>query len=381
MRGRVLVFDGKMPTPDQDSGSASTFFCLRVLAEAGFEVNFAPHNLLRSGRYADALNRLGVNTLTMPRWWSIKSVVRKMAPRSDVVLLYRSVVADRIFEYIRRAAPSTRIVFHPVDLSFLRLQRQAHVSGDKALAEMAQATCVTELGWIARADRTIVVSALELELLRELQPDARVEHIPILRDSPLDEWSPHKHETGFQARRDFLFLGNFDHMPNVDGVLWFVREVWPLMQARGFRDRFIIAGAKITREIADLASDQIKVIGYVEDLCQLFGACRLSIAPLRYGAGIKGKIVTSLSLGVPVVATSIAAEGMSLRSDDEIIVADSPEAMASQIIRIHDNAEVWQRLSAAGYRAFQNHFSLASGGPKIVSIVDGLIAASRRAVL
>ena len=381
MRGRVLVFDGKMPTPDQDSGSASTFSCLRVLAEAGFEVNFAPHNLLRSGRYAAALNRLGVNTLTMPQWWSIKSVVKKMAPCSDVVLLYRSVVADRLFDYIRQTAPSTRILFHPVDLSFLRLQRQADVSGDKETAEIAQSTRVRELGWIARADRTIVVSALELELLRQLQPNARVEHIPILRDCPPDEWSPQKHETGFQARRDFLFLGNFDHMPNVDGVLWFVREVWPLMQARGFRDRFIIAGAKIKREIAALASDQIKVVGYVDDLCALFGACRLSIAPLRYGAGIKGKIVTSLSLGVPVVATSIAAEGMGLRPDNEIIVADLPEAMASQIIRIYDNAETWQRLSTAGCRAFQNHFSLASGGPKMVSVLDGLVAANRREVL
>jgi glycosyltransferase involved in cell wall biosynthesis len=380
MRGRILVLDGKMPTPDQDSGSASTFSCLRVLAEAGFEVNFAPYNLFRSGHYADALNRLGVNTLTMPRWWSIKSVVKKMAPRSDVVLLYRAIVADRLFDRIRHAAPSTKILFHPVDLSFLRMQRQADVSGDKALAEKAKATCVTELGWIARADSTIVVSAQERELLRGLRPDATVEHIPILRDTPLNEWSPTEHETSFQIRRDFLFLGNFDHTPNVDGVLWFVREVWPLMQAKGFRHRFIIAGAKIPREIARLASDRIKVIGYVKDLGQLFGACRLSIAPLRYGAGIKGKIVTSLSLGVPVVATSMAAEGMGLRSDEEIIVADSPDEMATQIIRLHDNAEVWQRISWAAYRAFQNRFSLASGGPRIVSIVDGLVAASRCAV-
>ena len=351
-----------------------------MLAEAGFEVNFAPYNLFRSGRYADALGRLGVNTLTRPRWWSIKSVVRKIAPLSDVVLLYRAVVADRLFDRIRNAAPSTKILFHPVDLSFLRMQREADVLGDKALADEARRTRTAELGWIARADATIVVSSQERELLARLQPNAAVEHIPILRDDPMRDWSAHNHQNGFQARRDFLFLGNFDHTPNVDGVLWFVEQVWPLMLARGFRHRFIIAGAKVPGGIARLASDQIKVIGYVEDLRQLFGAVRLSIAPLRYGAGIKGKIVTSLSFGVPVVATSMAAEGMQLQSEKEIILADAPGAMASEIIRLHDDVECWQRISLGGYGAFQNYFSLANGGPRVVSIVDSLVAARRRAV-
>jgi O-antigen biosynthesis protein len=378
MRGRVFVIDGKIPTPDQDSGSASTFSYLKILADAGFDVTFAPYNLWKSGRYGAALNQLGIDTPTWPRWWSIRNVVEKMAPRSDVVLLYRSVVADRLFNRVRQAAPAARILFHPVDLSFLRMQRQADISRDPVLARHAEKTRVAELGWVVRADASIVVSAQELELLRVLQPDAVVHHIPILREAPSNGGSPDRREPDFQSRKDFLFLGNFDHAPNVDAMLWFVSEVWPLVRAKGFADRFIIAGAAVPREIARLASDQIEVRGYVSDLGPLFDACRLSIAPLRYGAGVKGKIVSSLSLGVPVVASSMAAEGMGLRHQEDVLIADPPEAMADQIIGLYNDPGLWRRLSSGGYRAFQERFSLASGGPKVVSIVDGLVAARRR---
>ena len=123
---------------------------------------------------------------------------------------------------------------------------------------------------------------------------------------------------------------------------WFVREVWPIIQARGFPHRFIIAGSHVPDEIAALASDKIEVRGRVENLEQLFAACRLSVAPLRYGAGLKGKVVTSLSLGVPVVATSIAAEGAGLRDGENILIADDPGAMADQIIRLYDDTVLWQ---------------------------------------
>jgi O-antigen biosynthesis protein len=378
MRGRIFVVDGKIPTPDQDSGSASTFAYLKILADAGFEVTFAPYNLWKAGRYGAALNRLGIDTPTRPRWWSIGNVVEKMAPRADVVLLYRAIVADRLFNRVRKAAPAAKILFHPVDLSFLRMQRQADISGDQVLADHARKTRVTELEWVARADTTIVVSAQELALLRSLRLDAVVHHIPILREAPSNGRSEDRHVPDFLSRRDFLFLGNFDHAPNVDAVLWFVREVWPLIKAKGFPDRFIIAGARVPREIARLASDRIEVRGYVEDLERLFAACRLSIAPLRYGAGVKGKIVSSLSFGVPVVASAMAAEGMGLRHQEDVLIADSPELMADQIIGLYSDAGLWRRLSSGGYRAFQERFSLASGGPKVVAIVDGLVAARRR---
>ena len=174
-----------------------------------------------------------------------------------------------------------------------------------------------------------------------------------------------------------MFIGGFSHQPNVDAVLSFVREVWPRIQARGFEDRFIVAGSNVPSEIAALASDKIKVRGYVADLASLFNPIRLSIAPLRYGAGAKGKIVSSLSYGVPVVASSIAAEGMQPRHKKNILVADDPDVMADQIVRLYGDAGLWLQLSLNGFEAFHTKFSEASGTAKVLAIFDGLMSGSQ----
>jgi glycosyltransferase involved in cell wall biosynthesis len=375
MRGRILVVDHKTPAPDEDSGSASTFSYLQILSRAGFEVTFTPFNLVNAGRYTSMLNDLGVKTLSAPEWKSMNAVIMAFAPRSDLLLLYRAPVAMHVFNLARRVAPATMILFHAVDLHFLRMQREAALSGIKMQQDAASAVRKIELDLIERADASIVVSNYELNLLRELVPTATVYQIPILRETPPQSPAP---TPGLRQRSDFLFIGGYEHIPNVDAVRWFVSEVWPILQSRRFPSRFIIAGSKVPDDIAALASDKIEVRGYIEDLAPLFASCRLSVAPLRYGAGIKGKIVTSLSYGVPVVATSIAAEGADLLHDETILIADTPDEMADQIMRLYDDVHLWQRLSANGYQAFQDKFSLAAGALKVLAVVDGLVASARR---
>lgn len=382
MRGRVLIIDHKTPRPNEDSGSASTFSYLEILARAGFSVTFAPIDLLDDGRYTQALGDLGIKTLSAPEWASINNVIRTFGPQSDILLFYRAPVASRLLHGARRVAPAAKILFHPVDLHFLRMEREAELTGNQSQSAMARAMRDTELGIIARADATIVVSSYEMRLLRPLLPRAVLHQIPILREAPLQFGSPgrrlDRRDPSLEMRRDFLFIGGYEHRPNVDAVMWFVREVWPIIQSKGYSNKFIIAGSKLPKAIAALASDKIDVPGFVEDIGPLFAACRMSIAPLRYGGGIKGKIVTSLSYGVPVVATSIAAEGMGLRHEENILVADDPEQMADQIMRLYVDDGLWQRLSSNGYQAFQDNFSLTAGAHKVLAVFDGLLASTGR---
>lgn len=371
--------------PDQDSGSASTFSVLSILARAGLDVTFAPFDLRHAGSYTKAINKLGIETLAEPNWASIHNVIETIGPRSDLLLLYRAPVATQLFDQARSAAPSTKILFHPVDLHFLRMQREAALSHDQLGAQTAEKMRSIELDLVRRADATIVVSAHEARLLQAQLPEAVIHHIPILRETPpigargrsfLERLVGRKPAP--KDRRDILFIGGYEHTPNVDAVKWFVREVWPLVQASGFSERLIIAGSKTPDEIAALACEQIEVRGYVKDLVPLFAACRLSIAPLRYGGGVKGKIVTSLSHGVPVVATSIAAEGMGLRHGEDVLIADDPAAMADQIKRLYSDAALWAVLSLQGYEAFQSKFSIKSGTGKVLSVIDGLLGANAR---
>jgi O-antigen biosynthesis protein len=355
---------------------------LEILARAGFNVTFALINLLDDGRYTQALGDLGIKTLSAPEWASINGVIQTVGPQSDILLFYRAPVASRLLHRARRVAPAAKILFHPVDLHFLRMEREAELTGDQSQSAMARAMRDTELGIIARADATIVVSSYEMRLLRRLLPRAVLHQIPILREAPLQFGAPGRRldhrDPGLGMRRDFLFIGGYEHTPNVDAVMWFVREVWPIIQSKGYSNKFIIAGSKLPKVIAALASDKIDVLGFVDDIGPLFAACRMSIAPLRYGGGIKGKIVTSLSYGVPVVATSIAAEGMGLRHEENILVADDPEQMADQIMRLYVDDGLWQRLSSNGYQAFQDNFSLTAGAHKVLAVFDGLLASAGR---
>jgi glycosyltransferase involved in cell wall biosynthesis len=393
LRTRILVVDHAIPTPDQDSGSASTFAYLRILAGFGYSLTFATPGMADAGAYTQALNDLGIATPTRPGWPSLQDLVEGVGPRTDVFLLYRGVIAATVFDIARRVAPSARIVFHPVDLHFLRMERQSVVTGDSALAEAAQAIRVVELDLVSRADATIVVSSHESALLRRLVPHARIHQIPILREVPpqptgLFGWrrlcrqlpgdrrgaaAPHiaVARPGFACRRNIVFIGGFSHAPNVDAVHWFVAEVWPRLRQRGFSDRLIIAGSNVPPSIAGLTSATIEVRGHVADLAPLFDRCRLSVAPLRFGGGIKGKIVTSLSYGVPVVATSIGVEGMGLRNGEDIMVADDPEGMAEQIIRLYGDVGLWRRVSANAFEAFHNNFSEAAGASKVRTVVEG----------
>jgi len=375
MRGRVLVVDHRTPTPDRDSGSASTFSYLQILSRAGFDVTFAPFDLADAGAYTKAINGLGIETVSTQQWLTIRAAIADLGPRMDLLLLYRAPIAAQLLPIARAAAPTTPILFHAVDLHFLRMQRAAEISGNAAEAKAAAAMRATELDLVARADASIVVSRYEKDLLRELLPAATVHQIPILRETPPQLPGSARE---LNDRRDVLFVGGFEHLPNVDAARWFVHEVWPHLRARRFPHRLVIAGSNVPHEIASMETATIQVRGYVGDLAQLYASSRVSIAPLRYGAGIKGKIVSSLSYGVPVVATAIAAEGTGLQHEKDILVADLPDAMAREIMRLYNDDNLWRRLSANGCRSFEDLFSFAAGAPMLLAVVDDLIASTRR---
>ena len=382
MAAKILVVDHRMPTPDKDSGSASAFSYLQILSRAGFDMTFMPFNLEHGGKYADAIRALGITIPDTEAYASIGEAVTQLAPLADVVILYRAPTAHPLFDLVRRVAPDAKILFHAVDLHHLRTKREAELKGSPALEQAASELRDIELELVSRADATIVVSAFERDLLSKLEPPANVHFIPILREAPAPPepgwaarllaafgWAPPVP----RRRRDIVFVGGFLHQPNGDGIRWFISEVWPHVLKAGMGNRLVVAGSSFPADIAALACDTIDMLGYVEDLPGLFSNARLSIAPLRYGAGLKGKVVSSLSLGVPVVATQVAAEGTGLAHEQHLLIGDTPEEMARLIIKLCRDDALWWRLSNAGYAAFMENFSHEAGAAKILSVVGSLL--------
>lgn len=348
---QVLVIDANTPRPDHDSGSLRMFELLRLLREEGAHVVFWPANQQADAGYTRALQQLGVECWHAPWAPPLPAWLRRHGARFRSVLASRHYVAAECLPLLRRYAPQARLLFDTVDLHFLREQRQAELTGDAAARRAAARTRRQELALTAAADITLVVSPVERERLRAALPDARIEVLSNLH-------RPAPPGPGFEARRDLLFVGGFRHPPNVDAVCWFVQAVWPLLHAADPRLHFHCIGADAPAEVQALAAvPGVHVHGHVPDLQPWLDGCRVAVAPLRVGAGVKGKVNLAMAHGLPVVATPVAAEGMQLQDGHDVLLAADAAGFAQAVLRLHADAALWQRLADNGRTHVARHFS------------------------
>ncbi|NUS38164.1 MAG: glycosyltransferase [Lysobacter sp.] len=349
---QVLIVDALTPRPDRDSGSLRLVNLIRLLREQDAHVVFLPASRAHDGRYTEALQQLGVEAWYAPFARRAPAWLAEHGARFERVLVARHYVASEFLPLLRRHAPRATLLFDSVDLHYLRERRAAELTGDAARVRAAARTRERELAVIAQADVTLVVSAEERALLAQDAPQARVELLSNL------------HEVAgpglpFEARRDLVFVGGFRHPPNVDAVHWFAREVWPRVRARLPDAVFHCIGGDVPREIAALAEiPGVRMHGHVPDIAPYMDGCRVAVAPLRYGAGVKGKVNLSMAHGQPVVATACAVEGMHLVDGRDVLVADDATAFADAIVCLHEDAALWRQLSANGLANVQRHFSL-----------------------
>ena len=354
-RRRVLVVDSYMVTPDRESGSLRMLNLFRILQGLGYQVTFAAANLEAPQPYVADLQRQGFEVLYRPHVRSIACHLAAEGARYDLVILSRADAAAQVMSAARRHCTQARIVFDTVDLHFLREQRLAELLGDRGTRLLAESRKRQELELMRRADLTLVVSEAERDLLAEEAPDVAVRVVSNIHQIFGSANPP-------EARRDLLFIGAFSHPPNRDAVLFFCDEVMPRLRARLPDLRLKVIGSDPPAEVLARAGDAagVDVLGYVPDVAPFFAGCKLSVAPLRYGAGVKGKINQSLAHGLPVVATGTAIEGMHLVDGESVLVADTAEAMAGAVIRLHQDPELWRRLSAGGLAVMEAHFSFAA---------------------
>ncbi len=364
VRRRAFVVDIYLPTPDRESGSLRLVNLFSLLQEIGFKVTFAATNLEAPEAYVTALQREGIEVLYRPYVKSISRYLKARGGEYDLVILSRADAAVELMEVARRNCPNARLVFDTVDLHFLREQRLAALTGDQTTRRLAVYRRREELDLIAQADMTLVVSPIERDLLSREIPEADVRTL-----SNIHQIQGSK--TPFAERHDIFFIGSFTHPPNTDAVLWFCREILSLIIAKIPALQFFVIGADPPTEIRSLASNHVRILGHVPDLSPYLDGCRLSVAPLRYGAGVKGKINQSLAYGVPVVGTSIAVEGMFLEDGESVLIADKPQDFAEAVEKLYRNPEIWTRLSAGGLAMMEAHFSFTSARKALLDLVGG----------
>lgn len=352
LRPRLLLIDSCTPTPDRDSGSMDVFNSIRIFIRMGYRVSFIPEsNLLSLGPYTRALESLGVECVSQRDAGSVRDYLRRVGDQLDVVMLFRAPVAIRHTRTVRRYCPTAKLIFSTIDLHFLReaRARNGHFVLDRSrmtLLHRAELRCIQE------ADHSIVISEAELAVVRQELPDAKVSVVPLVREFEVVA------TPNFEERAGLAFVGNYQHPPNIDAVLFFLKEIWPVIHERIPDARFFVVGSYMPDAIREAASDGVELLGFVDSLDGLFSRIRLSVAPLRVGAGLKGKVATSLGYGVPIVMTTIAAEGMGLQNGKDALIADDPIAFAEAVIRLYSDSSLWERLSSDGAEAARRLFSI-----------------------
>jgi glycosyltransferase involved in cell wall biosynthesis len=296
------------------------------------------------------LQKRGIEIVYHPYFKKVGDYLKSHGPEFDAVVLSRCDFARKHIADARLYAPQSRIIFDTVDLHFVRNHREAQITSSPETREMARQKEKLEYELIEEADETWVVSSVEQRLLQENKAHKSVEIVPTIAEIPGSKRS-------FALRRDWLFIGGFQHTPNVDAVMFFVQKIYPLVSERLRDAKFYIIGDKAPPEIVALATERIIVAGWQRDVRPFFDSVRLSVAPLRFGAGIKGKVNQSMGFGVPVVATSLAVEGMPVVNRRDILIADKPEDFAEALVELYESEQLWNELSENGIRKTREFYS------------------------
>ena len=363
-RPHILVVDATTPEPSRDSGSLRLVALFKLLHDMGWRTSFLPDDGHADETHVDTLGVLGVQVLRRPWVRDASAWLARHGSDLDAVMLCRSSIADQYLAMMRRHAPQAQVVFDTVDLHFLREQRAADLSGNTALARQAEASRRRELALVAASDVTFVVSPVERELLAAEAPGSRVELLSNVH-------AVYGRKGAFDARKDLVFIGGYNHPPNADAMRWMVQEILPRIRDKLPEVTLHILGDVPAEARRVLDAPGVALHGRVDDLAPWMNRCRMSVAPLRYGAGVKGKVNMAMSHGLPVVATPIATEGMHLVDGEDVLVAENADAFADAVLRLHDDPELWLKLSDGGLANVRRYFSFAAARATLEHVLQG----------
>lgn len=326
---RALVIDERMPVSNRDAGSNAMRSHLRSLKRIGYDVSFAPSDM-RAGLYEE-IETLGI-TLCAPPWYtSVEEILRRQSNSFDLVYLHRLSMATQYAALVRRYQPRARLLYSVADLHHLRMRRQAEAQRRPELVALADRMQVSELITVSGVDGVITHSSHEANVLRRQVPAAKVYVVPW--DVPVAAT-----QVSFAQRKGMAFIGHYGHQPNLDAAQWLIDDIVPRLLERDPSFECLLVGTQLPEALRQ-ARPGIVPIGEVENISEIFNRVRLTVAPLTYGAGIKGKLLDSLAAGVPCVGTSIASEGLDLPAELMKYIGDNASSLVVAIESLHSDAE------------------------------------------
>ncbi|MBD3362749.1 glycosyltransferase [Candidatus Dojkabacteria bacterium] len=348
----IVIIDHYVPHFDKDTGSKSIFMYIKLFRKMGMNVKFVGDNFLLYEPYTTELEQLGVEVLggnyyrkNFSRW------IKANREYIDYVLLNRPYVSQKYIELIRKYT-TAKILYYGIDLHYLREKREYELNGDKTSLKQSEKSKKLEYEIFRKSDVIYYPSSVEVDIIKSKFPDKKVRQIPVIFYE--DEFT---RKSKYEDCNDLMYVGGFKHPPNKDAVLWFVEEIFPSILEKIPDVKFHIIGGSPPSDIENLQSESINVTGYIsdEELIEYYRKIKVVVIPLRYGAGVKGKLLEAMYYQVPVVTTSIGAEG--LREIQKFVpIVDDTAKFVKKVTEIYQSKSVWNDFSKKGSEYIKKYF-------------------------
>lgn len=352
---RILVIDYASPMPNKDAGSYAAIQEMKLIQSLGFKVTFVPANLAHFGKYTTELQKMGVEVLYAPFYYSVNHVLETRLDEFDAVYITRYDIAKEYISYIRENS-SAKIVFNNADLHFLREMRAAlRGSTDQIALEKALVTRQQELAVCQQVDAILCYNTTEHAVITS--------HILDVEKLHLTPWVLEEKPQGpsFKKRQGIAFLGGFNHTPNGEAVDYLVNDIMPLLAKQRPDICLSVYGSNMPASYKELEADNIKMVGFAETLDGVYHDHRVFVAPLLSGAGIKGKVLESMAYNLPTVLTDVAAEGTGLTHGISTLIAQEPQEWVDAIIKLYDDQTLWTKFAENSQTLVEAKYSFEHG--------------------
>ena len=351
----VVVIDHYVPTYDKDAGSRNVYQYTRCLVQMGYNVKLIGDNFFKSEPYTSAFEAMGVEVLVGNYYFrNWKAWFRENKDHIDFVWMNRPHISIKYIDFVKQETHA-KVIYHVHDLHFVREEKEYRITGNEDFKKESEKWKPIELELMNKADVNITVSADEQKIMNSLVSGEKAMVMPIFayeEPTVAAAYEPRQKE-------NILFVGGFNHRPNEDGVLWFMDKIWPVFKQHNPEARFTIAGSNPTDKVKALAGDDVAITGYIsdEELAALYASCRVCVLPLRFGAGVKGKLIEAMHNGIGIVSTNIGIEGLPGIGN---CISGKDEALdfAEELIKIYNDAGYLEEKRHLYSRYMKDNFSM-----------------------
>jgi glycosyltransferase involved in cell wall biosynthesis len=372
---KLLVIGYVWPEPDSSAAGSRMLQILDIFLQERYQVTFASPAL--ESDHMVNLQSLGIEKVKIElNSSSFDFYVKQLNP--DVVLFDRFMMEEQFSWRVEAQCPSALRILETSDLHCLRYARHEALKANGNLdnPNYVNDIALREVASILRCDLSLMISDVEIEILKTIYNVAEglLFYLPFMyeqldTDIALNTWTP------FEKRSNLVTIGNFRHEPNWDSILYLKHEIWPRISAKLKNVEMHVYGAYTPKKATQLHNpkERFYVKGWADDVTMTLNQYRLCLAPLRFGAGLKGKLANAMLCGTPSVTTTIGAEGMHHRYDWPGKIADNPAVFSDAVIELYNNKKEWEKCQVGGIEIVNKLFNKKLHSRNFIEIVNSLL--------